>query len=61
LEKNRRKAAVALCRNEVAVVAANVGAYIVLSADVVLVNVSETLLVVETEVETEVETREGPS
>ena len=38
-----------------AVVAANVGADIVLSTDVVLVNVSESLLVVETEVET----REG--
>ena len=57
MEKNRRKAAVALCRNEVAVVAANVGADIVLSTDVVLVNVSESLLVVETEVET----REGRS
>ena len=40
-----------------AVVAANVGADIVLSADAVLVNVSESLLVVETEVET----REGRS
>jgi len=45
----------------VAVVAVNVGADIVLSADVVLVNVSESLLVVETEVEAEVETREGRS
>ena len=40
-----------------AVVAANVGADIVLSADAVLGNVSESLLVVETEFET----REGRS